>query len=133
MSAPHSYTAQEEDEAGLLAFQWCEIRTEESYGPQGKNLGILARAVNELNLRLSEANRDKEAMSARIFNLERTHGPSLPQGQRNAIIEECAKVAQPNMEPSDDRWEKGYWAAQNSISHAIRGLKHYDPTGERQP
>lgn len=75
MSQPESARALDgNDYEGALeiAERWCEIRTDESYGPQGKNLGILARAVQKLNLLLSEANYDKEAMSARILNLEQT-------------------------------------------------------------
>lgn len=52
---------------------------------------------------------------------------------RNSIIEECAKWAEPQCDPdADNPWEKGYWAAQNSIAQAIRRLKRTLATGTLQ-
>lgn len=41
-------TQEEWAEALALAETWKEIRTDESYGPQGKNLGLLSRALLHL-------------------------------------------------------------------------------------
>ena len=42
--APAWITQEEWDEAIELAERWKEVRTDESYGPQGKALGLMARA-----------------------------------------------------------------------------------------
>lgn len=50
------------------------------------------------------------------------------KARRNETIEECAKLAEPKCDPSlDSPWEKGYWAAENSIAHNIRTLKNATP------
>lgn len=41
------------EEALALAARWCEVRTDESYGQQGKNLGILSRALLEAQRRIA--------------------------------------------------------------------------------
>ena len=43
-----------EEEARELAVRWQDIHTEESYGPQGKNLGILARSLLKFPVRMSQ-------------------------------------------------------------------------------
>lgn len=53
MANPYTFTgssiSQEEwDEALALAHRWRYVETGESYGPQGRNLGILARALLHL-------------------------------------------------------------------------------------
>lgn len=50
-----SISQEEWDEALELAERWKEIRTDESYGPQGKNLGTLARALLHLKVCYDDA------------------------------------------------------------------------------
>ena len=50
-----SISQEDWDEALALAERWKEIRTDESYGPQGKNLGTLARALLHLKVCYEEA------------------------------------------------------------------------------
>ena len=55
-----SITQQEWEEAFALAERWQDIRTDESYGPQGKNLGTLSRALLHLKVCYEELLKNAE-------------------------------------------------------------------------
>lgn len=50
-----SISQAEWDRALELAERWKDIRTDESYGPEGKNLGTLSRALLHLKVCYEEA------------------------------------------------------------------------------
>lgn len=61
---------QELEDALVLAARWQDIRTEESYGPQGKNLGTLSRALLKLRERSATWHSPEEKDIARLREIE---------------------------------------------------------------
>jgi hypothetical protein len=98
--APRAAEAGEDDRFNpfTLAERWKDIHSDESYGPQGKNLGVLARAFLAARSRVQEI-----------------------ETSRPAIIEECARMCE-DVGTQSAGWRDDFRQATQKCASAIRAL-----------